>query len=324
MTIIEQICAEIERLKAKYRHNGLWTSSFQSDLAGAKLEAMNELLSFLDTLQEQQKDVDLCEEIDRFYRTDEYKLAETLGRGFDVFAKHFYELGKAEQKPAVEDVLEDVKKNWRKYFKPQDVTDIYNEGRKDGFKEGVESVKPAEKQDYSSLTDLERAIHRGFLCAGVENVLVAIIKETAQDCLAQIKPKQEWNEEDERMFNQVISILKEKSRYHTESGFVNGDQIEWMEKRFKLLNPKNVIVQNWNEEDEQMVNNIIDYFLGKQKFSYKDRDDVIDWLKSLRSHWKPSEEQMNYLKKAILYCIQDGNEKTANVIKELYEQLKKL
>ena len=53
MNIKEQIRAEIERLKSKYRHNGLWTSSFQSDLAMAKIESMNELLSFLDSLPEQ-------------------------------------------------------------------------------------------------------------------------------------------------------------------------------------------------------------------------------------------------------------------------------
>ncbi|MBO4550859.1 MAG: hypothetical protein J5733_09025, partial [Bacteroidaceae bacterium] len=46
--------------------------------------------------------------------------------------------------------------------------------------------KFTEKQDYSSLNDLERAIHRGFLCAGVENVPVTIIKETAQECLTHL------------------------------------------------------------------------------------------------------------------------------------------
>lgn len=51
-----------------------------------------------------------------------------------------------------------------------------------------DAIEPTPKQDYSGLTDLERAIHRGFLCAGVENVPVGIIKDTAQDCLAQIKP----------------------------------------------------------------------------------------------------------------------------------------
>ena len=57
--------------------------------------------------------------------------------------------------------------------------------------------KPAEKQDYSGLNDLERAILRGFLCAGVENVPVTIIKETAQECLAHMPA--EWSEEDERI-----------------------------------------------------------------------------------------------------------------------------
>ena len=51
--IKELIRVEIERLKSKYRHNGLWTSSFQSDLAMAKIESMNELLSFIDTLPDE-------------------------------------------------------------------------------------------------------------------------------------------------------------------------------------------------------------------------------------------------------------------------------
>ena len=42
-------------------------------------------------------------------------------------------------------------------------------------------------EDYSGMTDLERAIHRGFLCAGVVNVPRTIIEETAKDCLAQMK-----------------------------------------------------------------------------------------------------------------------------------------
>ena len=71
--------------------------------------------------------------------------------------------------------------------------------------------KPAEKQDYSGLNDLERAIHRGFLVAGVENVPVTIIKETAAECmgfLALIEPKPaEWSEEDEKMLNDIIGII---------------------------------------------------------------------------------------------------------------------
>ena len=66
--------------------------------------------------------------------------------------------------------------------------------------------KPAEKQDYSGLTDFERAIHRGFLCAGVENVPVTIIKETAQDCLVHLPA--EWSEEDEYCKQQLIAFCE--------------------------------------------------------------------------------------------------------------------
>lgn len=46
--------------------------------------------------------------------------------------------------------------------------------------------KVCEDSDYSGLNDFERAVHRGFLCAGVKNVPVDLIKETAKDCLTQL------------------------------------------------------------------------------------------------------------------------------------------
>lgn len=75
----------------------------------------------------------------------------------------------------------------------------------DGIK-ALEEQKPEEKQEYSGLNDLERAIHRGFLSAGVKNVPVTIIKETAQECISQMKPA-EWSEEDEKMRSNLMSLL---------------------------------------------------------------------------------------------------------------------
>lgn len=46
-----------------------------------------------------------------------------------------------------------------------------------------EEEKNDNVQDYSGLSDLERAIHRGFLCAGVENVPRGIIEDTAKEAL---------------------------------------------------------------------------------------------------------------------------------------------
>lgn len=75
--------------------------------------------------------------------------------------------------------------------------------------EGKLEQKPAEPQDYSGLNDIERAIHRGFLAAGVENVPVGIIKETAKECLAQMKPA-EWSDTNELVFKDICKHLKEE------------------------------------------------------------------------------------------------------------------
>lgn len=92
--------------------------------------------------------------------------------------------------------------------------------------------KPAEKQDYSGLSDLERAIHRGLLCAGVENVPVEIIKETARDCLAQMKPA-EWSEEDEN----ALKYLHELIGFGYSEKFMDAqtaaDMREWVNKSLR-------------------------------------------------------------------------------------------
>ena len=127
----------------------------------------------------------------------------------------------------------------------------------------------AEKQDYSGLNDPERAILRGFLCAGVENVPVGIVKETAKDCIAHFPWPTKWSEEDERILKGII-------------GKIDHDQT---------------------------------YEVSKAE--------MLSFLKSLRSqpHWKPSERQLTKL-----YCIAEGipDDDDAKVLKELYEQLKKL
>ena len=137
----------------------------------------------------------------------------------------------------------------------------YEEGRRNGFTAGYNKAmkeveqkeqKPAEKQDYSGLNDLERAIHRGFLCAGVENVSVTIIKETAKECLAQMKLAG-WSNEDKAMIKSILFVLE------------------------------SYVSQSESASSPSLITTYPIY--------YKE----IDWLKSLRPSWKPSEEQMKAL-----------------------------
>ena len=88
------------------------------------------------------------------------------------------------------------------------ISDAFENGKKEGEKQKEQN--PAKKQDYSGLTDLERAIFRGFLAAGVENVPVGIIKETAQECLTNIKPSKEQME----WLESAVKLSTDKPHIH--------------------------------------------------------------------------------------------------------------
>ena len=237
-----------------------------------------------------------------------------------------------------------LEKAWNDYHNGYENVDKFEDdyvecahakGFREGYLFGIEKQKeqkPAEKQDYSGLNDLERAIHRGFLSAGVENVPVTIIKETAQDCLAQMNPA-EWSEEDENKMSVIIRLVEQNSGWPDRA---IKEYVNWL----KFLRPQpNPIVavdaeqllkilpkkQEWTEEDEKMINLAIEWAeTMSDQFRFVDMDStdfrkIVAWLKSLRPSWKPSEEQLYAL------LIASADSKTDGlVLRELYEQLKKL
>ena len=137
---------------------------------------------------------------------------------------------------------------WAKTFK-QSGLDSNTANKMLSYLEKQKEQKPEEKQDYSGLNDLERAIHRGFLCAGVENVPVTIIKDTAAECmgfLALIEPKPaEWSEEDKKMRNLAIEWAETKSG---QCNFVGMDSTDFRKIAtwLKSLRP------SWKPSEEQI------------------------------------------------------------------------
>ena len=107
------------------------------------------------------------------------------------------------------------------------------------YLERQKEQKPAEKQNYANLTDLERTIHRGFLAAGVDNVPVEIIKETAKECLTQMKPA-EWSKEDKQCFDEAIEAL--------ESLDFNGEA-----SNLKSLRDCRKPLNTWKPTEEQII-----------------------------------------------------------------------
>ena len=166
----------------------------------------------------------------------------------------------------------------------------------------MKEQKPAEKQDYSGLNDLERAIHRGFLSAGIENVPVGIIKETAQECLARMKPAE---------------CIEDSVKF--EEGFKTGRETGLRDgKKYVLDNAESYGLckpAEWSEEDEMLMDELESYILYDKEFNDEQKSWRIKRLKSIRPSWKPSEEQM---------CELNWASKLSPVLESLYEQLKKL
>lgn len=151
------------------------------------------------------------------------------------------------------------------------------------------------------------------------------------------KPKQEWSKEDDEM---RINILQEIANIKDVFPKINiQPEFDWLKslpERFNLQ-PK----QEWTEEDEQMRGTCIDLLehfprpCGEVIGPWKD---CIAWLKSLRppqycencklkrsvENWKPSEEQMEHLKRCISHGKPHLPMPNQHVLESLYNDLKKL
>ena len=136
-----------------------------------------------------------------------------------------------------------------------------------GFRDGVASVKPTEWS--------EDIINRGIKEVGLTQHQIDWLKRNV-DC----PPKQEWSEEDEKMFCNLIGIMEGKT------GVIPGGwkkYVDWMKNRYKYAFPM--------------------------------------------PRWKPSEEQMEALEKAVTYFKTKwtgAKVKEQLALESLYEQLKKL
>ena len=154
------------------------------------------------------------------------ELHGTVAAGRDFLAEIFPELRESEDERIRRHLIDIVETYWGTTNDPGKAADLawlekqkelptndemlrtlrteYEKGVADTIaKYEQKEQKFTEKQDYSDLTDLERAIHRGFLVVGVENVPVTIIKETAQDCLAQMKQQKGANGNEKEIPNKL-------------------------------------------------------------------------------------------------------------------------
>ena len=135
--------------------------------------------------------------------------------------------------------------------------------------------------------------------------------------------------EDERIRKALVWHLKADVDF-VSNGVTKAECIAYLEKQ-KEQKPA-----EWSEEDADILNCCISSIeeAKENRYAYKETDGdtsydrEIDWLKSLRPSWKPSEEQIRSLKYFIsLWGDSDGQLKYAKIFNDvisLCEQLKKL
>lgn len=191
-----------------------------------------------------------------------------------------------------ESLLAELPKAASRAYTAEDIDELRELKRKI---EASMEQKPAEKQDYSGLNDLERAILRGFLSAGVENVTVTIIKETAKECLAQMKPA-EWSEVELEFRGEKVKVKRPFFRDDKGRGYSTTEQDEevawnalraWCEKKGISLYDLYPKVE-WSEEDSLHLTNAI---LSAEK-EWGNESCTAKWLKFLpeRFNLQPKEE----------------------------------
>ena len=169
------------------------------------------------------------------------------------------------------------------------------------------------------------------------------------DWLKSLHPqsKQEWSEDDEKTkqssrsldvatsirtsrietLKNLLSYLKYERKSTQEE--INTSFIPCLENMLKDVENTNDYLE-WNEEDERRRDGIIQWLREYQKkfnpkydsLSIESIESLIDWFKSLRPSWKPSDEQLRPLEYAIDYFKKKQNDTT--YLESLYNDLKKL
>ena len=164
----------------------------------------------------------------------------------------------------------------------------------------------------------------------IDSLLYAINESDFEDIHAWLKslkdrtlqqPKQKWSEEDENAIQVLKGIVKHSNEINEKiyTMPLKEKLYDWLKSIKDRVQPQPK--QEWNKEDEDILNTIINYF--EIDLECTENDDIIRWLKSLKpqNRWKPSDEQMKLLKE----LVEDNNQRHFYaLLKSLYEQLKKL
>lgn len=147
--------------------------------------------------------------------------------------------------------------------------------------------------------------------------------------------------EDERIRKEILNYVLYKA-----DGVSEEDEHRWVTWLEKQKEPENVSAstmipscweveqkeQNpaWSEEDRKMLDDCIMALsnwrdaVANYGHEVVPCQKLIDWLKSLRPSWRPSEEQMDSLERTIILLEKQGHFVEVDMLKSIQRNLKKL
>ena len=194
------------------------------------------------------------------------------------------------------------------------------------------------EEEKDKLNSIERLIvnanaHSNYLIGDKEAIdlqhfIRSIVKPTT-------KPA-EWSEEDSDNLERVDNYLWMLDDYVGDDcsmpqgktdkirGNIHGILSPWLKSLPERFNPQPK--QEWSDEDKHRITDAI-YFLESAKIHYADISEIektINFLKSLRPSWKPSEVQKDSLERAIYILREAGHSVEVDCLEPLLEHLKKL
>lgn len=234
-----------------------------------------------------------------------------------------------EQKPVEEANGEDIPKGGI-------VLEDFNGG--DGFyKVNLAYLKKSQVEDIESLVDFWHRGNDDKIRACIQMILTDASNNRFDnyhtnllECSDWVKfkalhpqPKQEWSEEDERMFKYIIDLCDEKMKSTLYQNVIDYaiNVKNWFLSLKDRVQPQPQ--QEWSEEDKSRMDNLCHFLeeYGNHYYGCLTLQCTISWLKSLRpqNRWKPSDEQIRCLEYAIK--LYDSYEAKHHVLKSLYKDI---
>ena len=148
-----------------------------------------------------------------------------------------------------------------------------------------------------------------------------------QDDYELVEQKHAWSEEDEKKLNYLIALLQNSTMTNVALSATNEGIEDFLKSLKNRVQPQPQ--QEWSKEDEMMWSSVL-----QDLQNIKDDNPIvniapeINWLKSIKDRytWKPSSEQIEAIRLARSFVVDDFSEKStlSDILVELEKQLKEL